>query len=520
MIYRALSPDHAVAAAARWRESYSPLRQLNMPRAVSLMEEAQQGIMADLQWLYGCETGIEATDPDLFCIIERSLAALRDCEWQVQQVSDETAGFDASLADDQEAFLRGQYEGCRNLYAALGHLATYRYRGFAHVNPVFTPAGNLRELAPLDQWNLVRAGYNGAWHWNPEARQMPAASLPASSRLDPRDYIALVSRRAVNRIGLIKYVRATTAEKDWDSYVETFGLPGVFIIMPQQIPAGREGEYRDAAEDAAQGGSGALPAGSDVKVPGETARGSQPFQPRLEWLQKQLVLAGTGGLLTVLAESGSGTLAGSVHEQAFRQLGRSLARAISEALQSQLDQPALARVFPGRPVLAYFSLEARQERNVAAIADTFAKLASAGFQVDPEQASQETGYTLTLRPAPAQPGALGPLPAATAAARRSGDPEPADARAAQERLQAAAAGLYEDALRRGYKPLAQRLLAALEAPDEAAMRQLLEQLRADLPALAKSLLKDPAAAEALEAAMGAALANGIEAAAAAQGDAA
>jgi phage gp29-like protein len=503
----------AVGAANRWRESLSPLRHLSMPRAVSLMEEAQQGIMADLQWLYGCETGIEATDSDLMVICERSLAALLDCEWGVEQVSDETRAFDPVLAEEQESFLRGQYEGCRNLYAALAHLAMHRFRGYAHVNPVYAPGGGLRELAVLDQWNLVRDGYAGPWYWNPEARQCLARALPAGSRLDPREYVVCTTRRPVNRIGLIKYVRATTAEKDWDSYVETYGLPGVFVIMPQQIPAGRESEYQDAAEEAAKGGSGALPAGSDVKVPGESTRGSQPFAPRLEWLQKQLVLAGTGGMLTMLAESGSGTLAGSVHEQAFRQLGRALARTISEALQQQLDLPWLERQFPGRPVLAYFNVSARQERDVAKIADTFAKLATAGFQVDPEQASQETGYTLTLRPqAPAMP-----QPGALLTARKPGTPAVVAAADANARLTEAAAGLYEDALRRGYKPLAKRLLAALEAPDEASMRTLLEKLQADLPALAKDLISDPAGAEALEAAMGAALANGIEAAAIAKG---
>ena len=51
-----------IKSANRWRDSFNPLRGLTMSRAVQLMEAAQRGVMADLQWLYGSELGIEATD--------------------------------------------------------------------------------------------------------------------------------------------------------------------------------------------------------------------------------------------------------------------------------------------------------------------------------------------------------------------------------------------------------------------------------------------------------------------------
>jgi hypothetical protein len=136
----------------------------------------------------------------------------------------------------------------------------------------------------------------------------------------------------------------------------------------------------------------------------QEARSNQPFQPRLEWLQKQLVLAGTGGLLTVLAESGSGTLAGSVHEQAFRQIGRGLARRVSEAFQRQLDKPLLTRAFPGKPVQAYFELKARQEKNVGDFVAHVVQLAAQGYKISAEQVAQETGYDIAYEaPAPTPP---------------------------------------------------------------------------------------------------------------------
>ena len=77
-----------IERANRWRDSFNPLRGLTMSRAVQLMEAAQRGVMADLQWLYGSELGIEATDPDLMTIIERTIAGVADMDWQIITAQD------------------------------------------------------------------------------------------------------------------------------------------------------------------------------------------------------------------------------------------------------------------------------------------------------------------------------------------------------------------------------------------------------------------------------------------------
>jgi hypothetical protein len=377
-----------------------------MPRAVQWLEDAQRGIFADLQWAY--ETGIEPGNADLVCIRERDEASIRDCEWVVKQIDPETRGFDQGLADEQEAFLRELYEGIENLNDACAFMASYRFRGFAHLNPWNREDDPtyIKELHPLDQWNLTREGYRGAWKWNPEARQVAFASLPAANLLAPEEYVFLETRRPVNRIALIGHVRATTAEKDWDAYVEIYGLPGVFVIMPENVPDDKVADYLEAAESAAEQASGALPAGSQV-VTTQEARSSQPFQPRLEWIQKQVVLAGTGGLLTMLAESGSGTLAGSVHDQAFKQIARGVARRISQAFQQQIDKRRCAAKFPGRPVQAYFDLTTPEYRDQAKAVDNVVKLAGQGYRVTADKVVELTGIEVadTGAPLPSAPSA-------------------------------------------------------------------------------------------------------------------
>jgi hypothetical protein len=401
---RASQMIRTVQRVNAWRDSNNPLRSLTMPRAVQWLEDAQRGIFADLQWAY--ETGIEPGNADLVCIRERDEASIRDCEWIVKQIDPDTRNFDQILADEQEAFLRELYEGIENLNDACAHMASYRFRGFAHLNPWERKDDPtyISQLHPLDQWNLTRDGYRGAWKWNPEARQVAFSSLPAANLLAPEECICLETRRPVNRIALVGHVRATTAEKDWDAYVEIFGIPGVFVIMPEGTPDDKVGEYLDLAEKAAEQASGALPSGSSV-VTTQEARSSQPFQPRLEWIQRQVVLAGTGGLLTMLAESGSGTLAGSVHADAFRQIARGVARRISQAFQGQIDKPRLARKFPGRPVLAYFDLTAPEYRDTEKAVQNIVSLAGQGYRMPAEAVIELTGLEVedTGAPAPATP---------------------------------------------------------------------------------------------------------------------
>ena len=393
-----MNMNRIVRAADSWREQYNPLRGLTMPRAVALMEDAQRGVMADLQWLYGSELGIEATDADLMTIIEKTLAGVADMDWQIVVADPESRGFDAALAEEQKKFLEASYNACDNLAAAIEHLVMARFRGFSHLQPWLKDDWTIEHLEPLPQWNMVRDGTRSNWAWNPAAQQKPYRCFGEDARLSPKDYILLENRRPVNRVALVKYVRSTLSEKDWDAYIDIYGIPGVFIIMPPNVPQGQEDKYRDEAVAAAEAASGALPNGSDVKTLSEV-RGMQPFQMRLEWLQKQLILAGTGGMLTSLAEpTGIGGGASGAHESAWQTIIRRVAHKVELPFNQQYDRRALAAVFPGRPALASFALRTRQEKDVGAAVDSISKLSTAGYQVDPAQVEAETGYKVTVKP--------------------------------------------------------------------------------------------------------------------------
>ncbi len=380
----------------RSRESLNPLRGLTMPRVVSLLDMARRGLTTDLQWTYFF---IEEADADLVALIERRVGAHLEMDWTIAQLeeSKRDKSFDLTLADEQAAALREAYEGIDNLDEAREHFALAKFRGFGHAEKIHGADGDLTHLELVDTWNVVRRGMRGEWKYNPDALSADFDALPAGNLIDPANFIIHEARRPVDRIGLVKFIRANLAEKDWDGSLEIYGIPGGVVTMPESVPQDQQAHYEAAAKDIAEGGSGALPAGAKYQ-PNEGQRGASPFGERLDYLSKKLILAGTGGMLTMLTESGSGTLAGGAHAETFEIIARAEARRVSELFQRQLDAEVLRRHFDGQPTLAFFRISANEETDVGEFVDSVEKLGRSGYQVAAEQVKAKTGYLVSLKP--------------------------------------------------------------------------------------------------------------------------
>jgi phage gp29-like protein len=494
-----VSLSQRLRAANRWREQYNPLRGLTLSRAVQLAEAYFRGEMADLQWTY---FWIEQTDPDLLALIECRLGRLLEMDYHIKVAEDA----DEKLATEQQDYLRGRFDAIDNLYEGVEHFGMAPFRGFAHCEK-WISGGELTHLEIVDQWNAIRDGMYGAWKYNPEARNTTFRALPEENVMEPEAFLFRQVRRPINRIALFKFVRSNLSDKDWDGFNEIYGIPGGVVIGPSNVPEGKEADYESAAQEIAEGGSGYLPNGSDYK-PNVAPRGSQPFKERLDHLSEKLVLAGTGGKLTMLTESGSGTLAGGAHAEVFEQIAKGDARRISETFNKQLVETWLNEKFPGQPHVAYFELAANEEADVGQIVEHAAKLSQAGFLMDAEQLSEKTGYTLTVKPA--APLALPGAPAGEPITNRAS--AAAAGRAAL--FNANAAKAISGAQLAAVRPLLQRL-AALDATPEADFAAAVAKLKADLPGMyAAAMAKAPEAAAAWQAVIGTALVDGFGTAAA------
>lgn len=390
--------------STNWRAQYNPLRGLTIAQLVAMLEAAERGNYARLQWLYRF---VEKRNATLRAVLQRRQAALTRLDWDIRLRAPSVSGTGPrTLAARQAAFLRDAYERIENLREAVAFLALAEFRGYAHLEKHFDSRGRVTRLQPVPQWFWARLGPEARWQYNAQAR--PGLPLPSDPVLDETKFIYRECDAPVDEIAVIAHVRQSLSQKDWDGFVETYGLPPLFLELPPDIPAEREAEYQAQAEAIIGDARGTVPHGTRVHTVDSGARGQNPFAEHLRYQDELIVLAATGGKLTTLTESGSGTLAGSAHQRAFDELTEAEGALISEIFQRQFDAPLLAKYFPGQPQLAYFELAATRSMDPEDVIEQALKLARAGYEIDPAELSEKTGYRLKLRNYPLVPLAKAP----------------------------------------------------------------------------------------------------------------
>lgn len=565
-----------------WREQFNPLVGLDMPKARSLLQLGQRCEYADLQWTFKF---VEERFPTLFALIERRTSPLLEKEYAIRTTPEEKLppGTTKEMADAQAQHLAACYQRIENLKEAIEHLAMATFRGFAHLQKHRNEDVDGRpvdKLEVLDQWNFVRKGQRGNWFWNPDALQTAWQGLPPQNEIQGsgtvqygedgnpttlmrKEFVIREVKRPVDPIALIAFIGWSMGKKDHRGFVEIYGIPGGVVIGPPNVSPDKEVEYQTAGQEIADGGSGYIPNGGDWK-PNDGPRGVNPFKEFLRSEVEDVVLAGTGGLLTMLTESGSGTLAGEAHSQTFDKIARSEAAKISEVFQRDFDKQEIEDNFPGQPVLAFFELVSQDEDAEETLKfkrDVVAKFLSDGTvsdvianQTDIKQLVRDVDlpvndeYIDPYLPVQTQQGKLingqlvkdaqgdvigsnvdegsGPTP---------GAPKPGDAlpttndrlaitnrrirnrgsasvalQSVFEELLVNAEEAYGSAQAKVFAPLRERLAECLKIANRDEQVLALRNLQRELPGMLKAMNARPETATVLERAMNSALAIGVE----------
>lgn len=536
-------PGQIVTAANRWRENYNPLRQLTMRRVVDLLELGQRGDYAYLQWAYRF---IERRNPTLSGLLSRCEAPLGTFDWtikkntilpqgtskvdmitalnrkgiKVRNVAQRLVERPPGMPDDklaamqqaQMATLDAAYNSIDNLRKALLHLHKCYFRGYAHLQKHRNADGDVYHLECLHQWCICRDGLSGNWFWNPDSRStsMPMQFLGkdfciGGDTLPLADFIIMEAERPVDEVGIVDTVRRGLCEKNWDGFIEIYGIPGGVVVMPPNVPPGKESEYESTAKQIAEGAPGALPNGSEYK-PNMAPRNVDPFTPRLEHLDKSLVLAGTGGQLTMMTEhssGGGGEMRGSskVHDKTFGEIANWRAREIAEVFQKQFDAEVLGKIHAGEPQLVYFDFGSEEEEDLTALCTNVGTLAIAGFETDADWLGEKTGIPLTK----AQPISNGEPPPASGGSpngrggtpNQSGAPRTARPTTTRNRETDHPTEEMAQTLHEMILPLTKRLLVIAQINDAQVQQHSVTKLLADFPAIAKAIAADHSLAKQL-----------------------
>lgn len=394
------------AALDQFLQRYNPLRGLTIDAAIQMFDEAEHyGRYSRLMWL--CKK-VERRDEIVKALKARGDAALLLLDWDVK-VPEDLEGADVALAERQRQFLSERYEAIDNLSQAIQFLALAEFRGFSHLEMHYGADLWPAHLEPVPQWHWCREDLYKPWRFNPTAKHIwfPRDTQEIDDE-EARHFLIREVEDPCYEIFILRYIWKAFGDVDWAGYIERYGIPWFFFVLPPAGDEAKAAEFQEMAEQVAGDGAGALPHGTEVKgPPGQSVMGgaSNAFAQYIKRQEQAQVIAGTGGLLTMLAESGSGTLAGGAHWDAWLEITSGRAKAISEVFQAQFDRRLLEMEFPGQPALAYFELDLPDEGRSRKAALEDAKLAKeAGLRVRREILENETGWEFDDAPEMAPPG--------------------------------------------------------------------------------------------------------------------
>ena len=370
---------YQVAAVRRARQT-APLRELEwdpMRRVVSLLEAAEgRGDWPRLQWL---TRTVERRWALLGALVARRVGAVGRMPWRVRALEDSAV---AALAAQR----LGEAYGRLEVGAVVRHLCMATFRGYAHVEVVGDGQGGVARLQPVPQWHFAREGADGPWRYLPEPDR-----TDLGLELEPGRWFVREVERPVNTVALMAFVRHGLGRKDWDAWVETYGIPPLVVELPPDVPSDQLEKYQEMAEAIVGDLRGTMPSGAKVHNIGSDTRQSQPFGDYLAGIEREVVLAATGGLLTMLNEAtGLGSGQSAAHQDAFESLAANEAAEIAALIAGELDE-RLSGDSEGR---ARFCIEWEDVDDLDALADRVLKLSQAGFQADAGELSERLGLTL------------------------------------------------------------------------------------------------------------------------------
>jgi len=366
------------------RHQLNPIRGLNPVRLVGMLDESLRGIHADLQW---CYSFLERREPMLRAVKERRLSALSRCSWsaEIDPKADDDSGL-ASLAEAQRIELEDLLSGIDNITEATKFLAIASFRGFSHLERVFENQ-RLVHLTPVPQWHWLQTWPSTLWQYNSDAMN--------TNRGEPINLDRWVIREVndpINEAIAIEFLRKKVCQSDWDGFNETFGIPNIFGEAPESADQAWYNTNQATLEKIITGGRGFLPPGCKINISEASDASGAQFENRLRYCDQMIVVAGTGGKLTMLSDNtGIGKGPSEEHADVFDEIVAAEADEISECLQMSIGKKRLNAVFPGQPHMAYLRLSNPAMRVSLSGAQAVSTAKSAGFSIDPEIATEAIG---------------------------------------------------------------------------------------------------------------------------------
>jgi len=372
------------------RQFINPIIGLTPRMAVSLILNGQYGYKADQQWTYAA---VERREPVLRAIKERRLSATKRLKWVIRTRDlAHDGGKKQKLTPQQQAEVELQTDALKQVYSkidnlteAIGHLSLATFRGYAHCEKHVDGEGWIVKLEPVPQWYWAQCYPVRDWLFN-----VQALNMNAGASIDPDAWVIREVEDPLDEIGIFVFLRKNLSKKAWDLFTELFAVPSIFTQFQKETARPSDmAAALDVINKVISAGRGALPPGVELTSTAKLVGGeSHPFRPHLDYNDQELVIAGTGGKLTMLSEAtGIGSGATGAHEQVWNEIAEAEGEEICAVLRQQIDKPELARRGFPQPMVE-FALETLKPEDKLKNAETLGAISAAGYRTTDEQASE------------------------------------------------------------------------------------------------------------------------------------
>jgi hypothetical protein len=419
----------------------------------------------------------------LRAVKERRIAALGRCSWSVEV--DEAAMEDAgteTLAAAQKAELDDLIAGIDNLTEATKFLALATFRGYSHLERIFKDR-RLVHLEPVPQWFWCQTWPSTDWKYQEDALQ-----TTRGKDIDLNRWVIRQVEDPINEAIAIEFLRKKMCQSDWDGFNETFGIPNIFGEAPPEADQAWYERNQTILERIISGGRGFLPPGCRINMSEVSNASGAQFENRLRYCDTMIVVAGTGGKLTMLADNtGIGKGPSEEHADVFDEIVASEADEIAEVMQKSIGKRRLDMAFPGQPHFAHLRLSNPAIRVSIEGAQAVSTAKAAGYSVDPEIASEAIGI---------------PLEEGEAMEGETDGAEDSEEIANRATIRQAVGEAFTGIANRRLHALVRKITEALEDPDDMARRLKLDDIRSKFPEMVTALNRDTRLAEYLEDIMG------------------
>lgn len=359
----------------QWFEYWDPLQGAGLQTLVDARNEARRGAFARQMLIWD---EVIYSDGLLGMLYSRLIESVSMQGWKID------AANDSSEAQQQKKDLEEFYNSVNGLQQAFGHLASALFYGYAHLQYIEDAWGRRFEFIPQRYW--VRPGELNEWQFNPHCY----IGVDTGESVEDETLVVMEHRYPILFPASRASFERNHAKMIWDNHMGRYGSAPAIITAPKEASAAVMDALVRACEELKSGASVVLPPGCTAEPLKASSINENYFLSRINMADKDQVRFVMAGTLTVLNESGSGTLAGSAHTDSWNSVVSAVCSKVAEAFNASISPVVLG---DGEP-LARLQITFDTVQTPLQKAEEIAALADGGVRPEKTEIEEKIGMSI------------------------------------------------------------------------------------------------------------------------------